>query len=62
MAKKKEETVEEPMNPSSEPYLATPAEAAALPAQPSKGSITVKYRDHKGEPTECVSSLEQTHK
>jgi hypothetical protein len=52
MAKKKDEQVVE--------VPATEAEAAVSekPAKASKTEITVKYRDHKGEPTERTYSKE----
>lgn len=53
MSKKKEVSVEEEVNTG----VGEKGEAAVAPA-PSKGLITVKYRDHKGEPTERTFSKE----
>lgn len=58
MAKKKEEPVEETTGNTPEPTSET--EVAEKPAKASKTEVTVKYRDHKGEPTERTFTKE-TH-
>lgn len=57
MAKKKEEKPAEVVGGAeTQTPLATEATVSENPAKASKTEVTVKYRDHKGEPTERTFS------